>query len=104
MLYVVEIDHGGRHKVWAARDGARFIEAAGAALSRFNIAAPGTMRECIEAHKAINAFFEVYDGPWAAVAAIKTGRVHSEAAEALEVLLERHRQVAHRGFQLGPGA
>ena len=104
MIYVVEVDGGGTHKVWAARSLDHYIDVAGKALAARGYPAPQTFEGVKEVAGSISALYRVYETPIAAMAAYSEGKLPPETAAKLKAALDRHAHVAMRGFGLSGGA
>jgi hypothetical protein len=99
MIFVVEVDAGGRHKVWNVNTVAGFISTAMHTLGK---AAPSdpTIEDIIEAGRAINATYEVYVSPWHAAQAVKEGKFPPSISKMLEERVTRFEEVTKRDFSV----
>ena len=102
LVYVVEVDHAGRSKVWAARGLNGYISTATqlllSGLKDWPQDKTPTYADLIRAGRDANATYEVFLSPWHAACAIKTGKLSPDVETALGEMLTRHELVRKRDF------
>ena len=103
MIYVAEVDHGGRVRVWSVLKTEDYILIARQALASRLIATSETFAATLEASRDANAFYEIFASAWHAMTAINSGRLPPDVVAPLEKSLKRHQHVASRGFGLHCG-